>query len=396
MKQILYFFPLNPADRNTGSISRVLNLLKYFKSRQYNVDFISKQDWGQYTPQSIAAFEQSGLADNLWVLRRKPVKKNPITYFFRYKLWHVLFERKLDLVKGSIPNHTTLHLRNQFDHIIRQKKYDIIIISYAYWADLIKDNPHINGSMTILDTHDLLSSQHKNDSGFDPAAAIGDELRRMGHFSQIWTISAEETYFFRQFYKNKVRYIPMMMDDPGAPEASFEEREFDLIYVATDNPHNLVSAEWFFREVYPLLPKTLKICVIGTILGHIPKELPNIERVSYAKDLHEYYNRAKISICPMLTGTGVKVKVVEAMANGLPVVCTEGGVDGMQDKNNNGCLVSNNAPEFSSLVQRLLNDRALYEQQRNLGRAYFKQHFDTQEVYKKIDHVLNTPADAAN
>lgn len=392
MKQILYFFPLNPAERNTGSISRVLNLLKYFKSRQYNVDFISKQDWGNYTPQSIAAFEQSGLADNLWVLKRKPVKKNPVTYFFRYKLWHVLFERKLKLAKGSFPNHTTLHLRNQFDAILTKKKYDIIIISYAYWADLIKDNPHIGKSMTIIDTHDLLSSQHQSDPGFDPGVALADELRRLSHFRQIWTISAEETYFFRQFYKDKVRYIPMMMDDPGATLTPFDQRDFDLIYVATDNPHNLASAEWFFKTVYPLLPETLKFCVIGTIIGHIPENLGNITRVPFAPDLRAYYDRSRVSLCPMLTGTGVKVKVVEAMAHGLPVVCSEAGVDGMPDKSNNGCLVSNDPAEFAGHIMQLLGNRDLYEQQRNLGRECFKRNFDTQAVYKKIDHALN-PSD---
>lgn len=391
LKRVLYFFPLNPADRNSGSISRALSLLGYFKERGLHVDFISKQHWGNYTEETIASFKNAGLADNLWVLRRKPVKKNPITYFFGYKIKHLLFERKLRLVKGSIPNHTTLHLRNQFDDILKKNKYDYIIISYVYWADLIRDNPWLQGAITIIDTHDLLSSQHQNDSGFDRNAAIADEMRRLSLFDQVWAISIEETYFFRQFFKEKVFYVPMMKEDPQPVPAS---KEFDLIYVATDNPHNLISSKWFFEKVYPLLPGDLRICVIGTILDHIPKNLPNVTGVAFAEKLDDYYNKSRVSICPMLTGTGVKIKVVEAMAYGLPVVCTQPGVDGIPDKTNNGCLVTNDAAEFAEYISLLLTDEEEYKKQSALGRACFKKHFLKKEVYKKIDLALNLVPDA--
>lgn len=390
MKRVLYFFPLNPANRNRGSISRALSLLTYFKERGLHVDFISKKDWGNYTEETIAAFEKAKLADNLWVLRRKPVKKNSIVYFFSYKIRHLLFERKLRWAKDSIPNHTTLHLRRQFDDILKKNRYDYIIISYAYWADLIRHNPYLQGAVTVIDTHDLLFSLHQNDRGFDLNAAIADELRRVSQFNQIWAISMEETYFFRQFFSEKVFYIPMMMEDPGP---SSEVKEFDLIYVATDNPHNIISSKWFFEKVYPLLPGNLRICVIGSILDYIPKNLPNITPVVFTEKLGDYYNKSRVVICPMLSGTGVKIKVVEAMAYGLPVVCNQPGVDGIPDKTNNGCLVTDDAIEFARYISLLLSDEEEYKQQSALGRACFKKHFHKKEVYKKIDRALNLLAD---
>jgi len=389
MKQVLYFFPLNPADKNSGSISRALGLFSYFKARGMKVDFISKQHWGNYTEQSIAAFENAGLADSIQVLRRKPVKKNPIAYFFSYKLKHILFERKLKLIKGSIPNQTTLHLRNQFDKILQQKKYDYIIISYAYWADLIKDNPNTKGATTIIDTHDLLAAQHQNDVGYDRNVAVGDELRRLSLFDQIWAISSEETYFFRQFFKDKVHYIPIMVKEPRPQTTDENHKKFDLIYVATDNPHNKISAKWFFDEVYPSLAKGLTICVIGTILDHIPKDLSNVTRIPFAEDLSDFYYISKVALCPMLSGTGVKVKVVEAMAHALPIVCTTSGVDGMPDKMNNGCLVSNDAAVFAANIQQLLNDVSLYNEKKKESRDYYEKNFKTQKVYELIDHALN-------
>ncbi|MGO4293131.1 glycosyltransferase [Chitinophaga sp. RAB17] len=387
MKRILYFFPLNPVDKNSGSQTRSLNLLKYFKARDIKVDFITKSIWGRYTPESIQAFENSGLAENLWILERKPVKKNPVKYFFSYKLWHVLFERKLKLIKGSIPNHTTWNLRKQFDAILQKQSYDYIIISYAYWADLIKDNPYLGKAVTIIDTHDLLASQHQNENGFDMGAALGDELRRLSQFDQVWAISMEETYFFGQFLKGKIKYIPMMMDAPPVVQP-LGEKEFDLIYVATDNPHNLISAAWFFKEVYPLLPAHLKICVIGSITPHVSGEYKNVVRIPFVEDLDAYYLKARVSLCPMLTGTGVKVKVVEAMSHGLPVVCTERGLDGLPDKTNNGCLSANDPKEFAAHILHLLEDKAFYESMSQQSLSSFHKHFSKEEGFKKLDSAL--------
>ncbi len=386
MKKALYFFPLNPADRNSGSISRALSLLNYFRERNIHVDFISKLHWGRYTPETIRAFEEAGLADNLWVLRRKPVKTNSLLYFFSYKIRHILFERKLRRAKNSIPNHTTLHLRKQFDDILQKNTYDYIIISYAYWADLIKDNPFLQHAVSIIDTHDLLTSQHQHDPGFDISAAMGDELQRVGQFDQIWAISIEETYFFRQFFPGKVHFITMMKDDP-MPQP--QPARFDLIYVATHSPHNKNSIAWFLKEVYPLLPAHLRICIIGTILEHVPENIPNVTRIAFAEQLDDYYNQSKVSLCPMLSGTGIKIKVIEAMAFGLPVVCTTGGVDGIPDKSNNGCLVTNDPEQFAGNIMLLLTDETAYKKQSELGRDCFKKYFLKKEVYAHLDQALN-------
>ena len=281
---------------------------------------------------------ETGLAEQIHVLRRKPVKKNPITYFFGYKIGHLLFERKLATPKSSIPNHTTLHLRRQFDQILKAKKYDYVIISYAYWADLVRDNPYLGGALTVMDTHDLLSTQHQKDPGFDREVALADELQRIGLFQQIWAISIDEQQLFNRYFHGRVKWIPMMMDKPVVNHDI--PKKWDLIYVATDNPHNLASCEWFFKEVYPLLDEQVRLCVIGTIVPHIPISNERIEKIAFAESLTPFYQQSRIAICPMLSGTGLKIKVVEAMAHGVPVVCTEKGMDGLPEKINNGCTVA--------------------------------------------------------
>src|SRR6188768_3959977 len=99
-KRALFFFPLNPAEQSSGSQNRVVNLLLYFKRRNVEVDFASKLVWGKWTEASTKTFHDAGLAKRLFIFRRKPEKKNVLSYFFNYKIQHLAFEKKLALVKG--------------------------------------------------------------------------------------------------------------------------------------------------------------------------------------------------------------------------------------------------------------------------------------------------------
>jgi glycosyltransferase involved in cell wall biosynthesis len=353
------------------------------------VDLISRQgDWQKISEEEMEAVKNSEYIDQAWFSHRKPPKKNSLLYFFQYKLWHMLFNLKLKPVKGAIPNLVNLHLRTAFDTILKNNHYDYIIISYAYYADLIKDNPLVAKSFTIIDTHDLLTSQHKDHPKFDIGKSLGEELRRLELFDQVWAISPEEQYFFSQFLGEKIKYIPMMLPEPATVSGN-KAPEYDLIYVASNNHHNQLSAKWFFDEVYPLLSKNIKMKVIGAITSHIPQDLSNVTLIPFADDLEVEYRNARVALCPILSGTGVKIKVVEALSLGLPVVCNTRGQDGLPDKSNNGCLVTDDAAEFAGYIKQLLEDPAFLEEQGALSKAAFRKNFVTDNIYKRLDSALN-------
>ncbi|OIQ69122.1 glycosyl transferases group 1 [mine drainage metagenome] len=179
-----------------------------------------------------------------------------------------------------------------------------------------------------------------------------------------------------------------MLDEPYLTIKPVTERKYDLVYVASDNIHNIRSSKWFFEKVYPLLPAGLKIGVIGKI-NHSIADSYNIERVLFTEDLGTYYNDSKIAICPMLQGTGVKVKVIEAMAYGLPVVCTSRGADGLPNKQDNGCLVSDQPIEFAENIIALLKNELFYDKHASLSKAMFNNNFKKEVVFKILDNTFN-------
>lgn len=90
----------------------------------------------------------------------------------------------------------------------------------------------------------------------------------------------------------------------------------------------------------------------------------------------------------MLTGTGVKVKVVEALAHGLPVVSTLRGIDGLPNKSLNGCLVSDDPAEFAQNIITLLSNKEEYNTQSTFAKELFNNSFSKAVLYKELDSAF--------
>lgn len=383
MKTVLYFFPLNLMKNNTGSIRRAWGLLESFKSAGCVVDYAYSFDlWGgPMEKEETEAIKRTGLVREVYELRKKPAGSNGFKYTVQYRIRRLL---KDIAFRRSIPDFVTAYNQHIFNTILEKNTYDYIVISYAYWFRLIKNNPYTKQAKLIIDTHDFLTAQELGKSRFSVGKGFADEMQRLNYFDQVWAISAEEQYLFQQFTNKKVGLIPFCTDDHT--EAATVPL-YDVVYVAGDNVHNVKAAEWFFKSVYPLLPQTIRYCVIGAIHTHVPIG-PNIYKVPYAPDLGEYYSRTKVAICPMLSGTGVKIKVIEALSYGLPVVCSARGIDGLVNKTDNGCVVAESAEDFAEAIRKLLNNTNHYLQVKEQGKHFFRENHSQEHFVKMLARTL--------
>ena len=84
------------------------------------------------------------------------------------------------------------------------------------------------------------------------------------------------------------------------------------------------------------------------------------------QDLEEFYTNARVAICPMLSGTGIKIKVLEALSYGLPVVTNRRGIDGLINKKNNGCIVCQDPKDFADNINQLIKDDVFYQNMKYL------------------------------
>jgi glycosyltransferase involved in cell wall biosynthesis len=372
-KKVLYFMPDNPMSGKAGNTTRLNYMLSYFNENEaLDVTFVSLRDWGMWKKEEEILFHEKFPNIQLHLLDKK-YKKSFLKYLFLYKIPYLFKKNSIDT--------TSYILRKEFSEIIKKSAFDFALISYATWGRLV--NEVSDSTYTIIDTHDFITAQsrHKRTIG----KLFQDEISILKQYDNIWTYSVEEEYIFDQFTDKKVTLMPVSFPDHFIDVK--KEFKYDILYVASDNPHNIKGIQWFLKEVLPLL-NNVKIHIIGKIGKAIAEDYPNVIKYGMVDDLQEFYNHAKIAICPMLSGTGVKIKVLEALSYGLPVVTNRRGVDGLINKKNNGCLVSQDPVEFSKAIHQLMNDEVFYENVKKQGICYFKENHNSKIEKEILDSIF--------
>ena len=146
-----------------------------------------------------------------------------------------------------------------------------------------------------------------------------------------------------------------------------EQREPSLLYVGTLSwEANKDGLEWFLAEVYPkisLQSRPVKLYIIGKGLSQPEvnrlKNNPSINYMGFVNDLHAYYQKCSIFIAPIRFGSGIKVKVISAMAQGLPVVTTSVGIEGLVVENKRECIIADTPDAMAEAINTLMRDSKL-------------------------------------
>lgn len=377
-KRILFFFPENPFSNRAGNTTRAKTTLTILKKLGYTIDLIGVDEVYKHLNDTTKI--DKNIVDNLFLIKQKPPKIKTTADYWKYKI-SKFYEK-------PNPNNNSLtdFIKKEFKNIFKSKHYDIIIINYEFWTGLI-DDTSMKNTTKIIDTHDwiTLNEFYKNKS-LDIGKRFSEEIRNLEKFDNIITISEDEHLVFKRFLGEKVTNIPPSF--PSHFEKNNLNKKYDLIFVGSENIFNIKSIQWFFDYVYPLLPKYINIIIIGRICKHVEKK-ENIELVEFSESLEEYYHLSKVAICPMLEGTGIKIKVIEALSYGLPVVGTERAIDGFSSKTLNGCLTADHPELFKDNILSLLQNESHYQNIKDQAEKYFKSSFSEENATGKWKKILH-------
>jgi len=153
---------------------------------------------------------------------------------------------------------------------------------------------------------------------------------------------------------------------------------------------------WFLRNVFDRLLSAmpeLKLHVAGrNAPGHFEKKLkhPAIQYHGEVENAMNFIRSHRIMVAPLLTGSGIRIKILEAMALGRPVVTTTAGIEGIPAKNNQHVVVEDDPAMFSSSLITLLRDTRESERMVKEARELIDQHFDTFELSNRLSQFYKT------
>jgi glycosyltransferase involved in cell wall biosynthesis len=164
-----------------------------------------------------------------------------------------------------------------------------------------------------------------------------------------------------------IMVVPNGVDtDYFCPSEKDNDTEQSLLFVGGAWYTNLDAMRYFFREMWPSLSKEfprLKFWLVGrdweTFGDTITVNRDKVIMPGVVKDIREYFHGATIFLCPMRTGGGTRLKILDALACGKPIVATSMGCEGIDVTHGKNVLIADTAYEFCSATRRLLLDSGL-------------------------------------
>lgn len=165
---------------------------------------------------------------------------------------------------------------------------------------------------------------------------------------------------------------------------------------------NLNAANFLIEQVWPLIHQAnpdARLIMAGSHPENIrsyPAAVPGVEFTGFVEDLSALYARSRIVCCPILSGGGTRVKIVEAAAYGKPIVSTPIGVEGLSMQDGENALIRQSPAAIAQACLTLLNSDALCEQLGAAARRKAVRDYDRTQVIQHIQsHVQSALLPAA-
>jgi glycosyltransferase involved in cell wall biosynthesis len=168
----------------------------------------------------------------------------------------------------------------------------------------------------------------------------------------------------------------------------------DILFVGGfAHPPNTDAVSFFCTEVLPIvldrLPR-VNFFVIGAAppRGIARLATANVHILGYVPDIKPYLDGCRLSVAPLRFGAGVKGKINQSLAHGLPVVATSLAAEGMFLINGNSALIADDARHFGVAVVRLYQDERLWQKLSEGGLRVMEEHFSFGAAEKAIRELV--------
>lgn len=329
--------------------------------------------------------------------------------------WRSWLNSAADLRAGN-PLQVAHYRSRQFREIVQQlaPSHDAVIAHLIRMAEYARDLPLVR----ILDMSDAISmSMHRVAStegehwdfrrylyGIEAQRLLNYERSIAKSFDLVTLISpidAQYVFGSQAATGRKVLVVPNGADVPSRMPPSQSTRARNEI-VFLGNLHSLQNFDgaWFFaRHVLPRVRERHPDAVLR-VIGDVRSlgrrrlaALPGVRVEGFAPNLAAALATARIGVCPIRLGAGVKNKVLDYFANRLAVVCSSNGLEGLRARPNEHLLIANRVEEWTAQVCHLLEDdlaaQRLADAGRELVRARYQWDDCAEPLLTRVNALLN-------
>jgi glycosyltransferase involved in cell wall biosynthesis len=458
--RVLHFIPRLPWPLNTGAKLRNYHLARQL-ARRTRISLLAFSDngiGGMHGPTQLSIREQSGSSRNAAGPEPvEPLLACPERFYERETA--VVKDQSYTTAKivrgalGRTPlpllNYTTSAMKRALERILSNDDFDVIQIESIH---LLAYLPIIRAArsrpLVILDWHniesDLMQQYSERAIGtlrrayarrtsrqlsrlerwamkeFDAHVVVSDSDRvKLLNYTRDVPIFVIENGVDTDYYSDtriEAAHAVWLLQQSDAAARSLDRhyeslnaastRRYRVVFVASMDYHaNSDAAVCFARDVWPGVHQR-RPDLVFTIVGRDPAPevrqlamLPGAEVTGTVGDVRPYYREALAAIIPLRVGGGSRLKILEAMAAGVPVVSTTLGAEGLYVQDNQNILIADTNEELRESIIAVAEDGERRRKLRASGRALVSARYDWStlgdnllEVYKSLAATKGLPA----
>lgn len=267
-------------------------------------------------------------------------------------------------------------------------KPDVIIVNYVFLIDTV-ENAFENPPLKVVLTHDI---RHQRVQNYTHAGLLSqdshwtweNESELLRKADILLAIQENDAKTLKKMASNKeVFCIPMSAVYTFHSPA--EQVPGRCLFVGSKVDHNIHGLRWFLQYVWPgilhsLPNSTLHVC--GTICERFEKGEPTVRFLGQRDDLTSEYAAAELCIIPLIAGSGLKIKLVEALSHGRACVSTPVGVQGVQELSDKAVLVAESPEDFADAVLRVLQTPAKRQAMEREAKQYVTEVLSPEKAYQ--------------
>jgi glycosyltransferase involved in cell wall biosynthesis len=386
VKQILHIIPYhNLYPPKNGGQLRCFHLMDQL-ARVHHVDVLCYQTKeailkAGYSNKNVRFFnpESFGRKD-LWRYLPRRIQ-NPLRYRFLRRSF-----------RGPA-NAVFLDFAHIVKNLSKDVTYDVVIFEHLSPMQLSRIvNRYMPQAKTILDAHNIDSKLN----GSKTTRLIEENLFK--YVDQFWGCSKNDVAELQEMNNCRISAVVV----PNGVKTIDKNYVIDksgckkkLLFCGSLNYQpNIQGLIWFFDKVWPIVTaniKDIELSIIGRgdtkQLEHLKSD-KRIDLIGEVDDVEPYYRESYISIVPLLSGSGTRLKILEAMSFGNPIVTTHKGIEGIEAKNLKEAIIVEKPEDFAKGIYEIIQNPEIGEKLRNNASKLVDSIYDWDVIGNNINQVL--------
>jgi glycosyltransferase involved in cell wall biosynthesis len=271
--------------------------------------------------------------------------------------------------------------------------FDAVMVEYVFFSRALL---HFDASVCkIIDTHDVYTGRREKLKArnikrfYQYLTQASEEARGLNRADVVIGIQENESRIFRKFLGGAKLVITVghTVDTQAIPQPD----QPDILFLGSPYTANVDGVMHFIENCLPQIRAAVpsaRLLLAGSICRVMNAPIPGVELLGEVKDVKEAYARAAVVINPVLAGTGLKTKTIEALAFGRPLVSTSCGAEGIADAAGSAFHLADDPVPFADAVIELLTDSKRAECFAKAALQFIEQ-WNTEQM-RALNEVLST------